>query len=296
MLSFKYSSDHIKVDETNTVLTNIIDTSFKSNTCFIGNWIESDEDAAHHLTVRLNKLSSAACFFIGLSPSDEQTGSVSMEECCPGAYGYCGNGKIYFDDKELGTFEDCTDDDTLCLVYNVPARTLSLQINDNDAMTLFTDILSVDYKFAVSLSYSGDQCTISRHHIRRGVRAEIAAEREAAAAVAAAKEARSQSARSQPARSESAAIVPSNDRATSTELDMTTSPKAMAECNLINGARMAAGDGMPPNVAQEESSSDDAVETDQMVTGGDGADSDDESDGIPVKETRPPSGCGCCIL
>ena len=167
MLHFKFSSDDLKIDETNNILTNIRSSSFKNNTGFIGNWIDlgSEETESKVLTIRINKLSSESCFFIGLAPSDEHTANVSMEMCCPKSYGFCGNGKIYFDDKELKTVDDCTENDVLYFSLNVQSKCLSLRINENPQMVLFSDILPTKYKYAVSLCYSGDECAIIDHNI-----------------------------------------------------------------------------------------------------------------------------------
>ena len=287
MLSFKYSSEYIKVDQndTTTTLTNIIATSFKSNTCFIGDWIQSDDTMTHRLTIRLDKLSSEACFFIGLSPSDERTENKSMEECCSNCYGYCGNGRIYFNDKELGTVEDCSEGDTLDLVYNVPNRTLRLQINQHHQVPLFTDILAVKYKFAISLSYAADQCTIIRHvrvcssPITNGAETEIETETVSQY------------------RSSSNVILggtESPQRASSLEIDTET----VAD-NLINGAGTHVQMNM---ITKEDSSSDEAVETDQMVsrqaaTGNIQEPEDDESDnGVPVKVKEKSAACLSCHI
>merc|ERR1719491_2773237 len=186
LLRFKYSEDDIAIDESATLLTNIKSASFKNNTCFIGNWIElsdgteatADTDNAtemenKYLTIELLKLSSESCFFIGLAPSDEQTANVSMEECCANSYGFCGNGRIYVDNKELMTVDECSEGDTLQLTLNAQKRCLTLRhCNENASprtsngeVTLFENIEPARYKFAVSLCYSGDQCRIVEHNI-----------------------------------------------------------------------------------------------------------------------------------
>merc|ERR1719334_714257 len=216
MLRFKYSSDDIAIDESETLLTNIRSSSFKNNTCFVGNWIDltdasaaeaadatetnanttADEDPTDFataadaataeattdndaeteykfLTIELLKLSSESCFFIGLAPSDEQTANVSMEECCANSYGFCGNGRLYVDNKELKTVDECSEGDTLTLTLNVQSRSLTLQHcnektsprTSNGEVLLFDKIDPARYKFAVSLCYLGDQCRIVEHNI-----------------------------------------------------------------------------------------------------------------------------------
>ena len=175
-MHYKFSDKDIKIDEISNTLTNIRSASFKNNTCFIGNWINlSEETEAKRIKIRVNKLSSPSCFFIGIAPNDDNTND-SIDECTKYTYTYCGNGRIYFNNNEIKTVDDCEDGIILELILF--ESSLNMRLNDKEQILLFDDIIQTKYRFAISLCYAGDECVILEQNIAEIETEEVEMEQE----------------------------------------------------------------------------------------------------------------------
>eukprot|EP01083_Nonionella_stella_P047499 127122_1 len=159
---YKYSSQDIKIDEHQNILTNITDTSFRNNTCFIGHWFDiSQETEPQTLKFAINNLSSPSCFFVGIASNDDITNDL-MVECLDTdtTYAYCGNGRLYKNNTEHKTVDDCKDKDVLEMTLYPEDRSLRLIINDKNEIILFEHILATKYRFGISLCFAEDSLTV----------------------------------------------------------------------------------------------------------------------------------------
>ena len=166
-LRFVFSSDDIKIDD--MTLTNVQANSFRHNACFVGEVIERQDEEARVLSLKLEALFSECCFFVGLVPSHLDEHTVSTEVCSfKKSYAFCGNGKVYVDNREAKTVDHCAQGDVLRFVFDARNCSFCLRINQGDEVLLFDDVMPNRYKYAISLCYAGDACAIHEHNLGIG--------------------------------------------------------------------------------------------------------------------------------
>merc|ERR1712228_210046 len=96
------------------------------------------------------------------APNDDNTND-SIDECTKYTYTYCGNGRLYFNNNEIKTIDDCEDGTVLELILF--ESSLNMRLNEKEQILLFDDIIPTKYRFAISLCYAEDQCVILEQNI-----------------------------------------------------------------------------------------------------------------------------------